>query len=71
MKLGKIPAAIMLAQNWVSDCPSNIEANQIVAELSFKGKNFAVAEEAYKNLCKLTEDKNSVFLNMVAAILIM
>lgn len=70
VKLGKPQAAVMICSNWVSDNPSDNEGWQVLGELSFKAKSFDVAENAYRNLCRLTEETNPAFLNMLAAILL-
>ncbi|KAL4496449.1 hypothetical protein ABPG72_014679 [Tetrahymena utriculariae] len=64
----KMNAAIMIAQNWSSECPDEIVAWQFLAELTYTSQIYDLAEKAYLNLNRLTEYKDHSFINVLAAI---
>ncbi|EAR93275.2 tetratricopeptide repeat protein (macronuclear) [Tetrahymena thermophila SB210] len=64
----KMSAAVMIAQNWTSECPDDIIAWQFLAELTYTSQIYDLAEKAYLNLNRLTEYKDHSFINVLAAI---
>ncbi|KAL4463119.1 hypothetical protein ABPG74_007120 [Tetrahymena malaccensis] len=68
MLMQKMSAAIMISQNWTSECPDEIIAWQFLAELTYTSSIYDLAETAYLNLNRLTEYKDHSFINVLAAI---